>query len=181
MLSGMRGVFLEALSFVDETSRKELVLRWNKQCDEVYEYKVSLLRELQSKANIEIERLMKENEILSQNADTAFQDGLNEAQDLYKEQIKGEVASEIISEIEKQIDLALSVISKSLNAKGAKANGKTVLISKYDVFIEAKKHLAKLKKKYIPQPEVKWSKQGECPIKMTPEQFDAIYNNDVED
>ena len=51
----------------------------------------------------EVERLKRENEILSQNADTAFQDGLNEAQDLYKEQIKTEVAREIFEEIEKLI------------------------------------------------------------------------------
>lgn len=50
-------------------------------------------------ANAEIERLRKENEILSRNADTAFQDGLNEAQDLYKEQIKAEVARVIFAEI----------------------------------------------------------------------------------
>ena len=31
----------------------------------------------------EIERLKRKNEILSVNADTAFQDGLNEARDLY--------------------------------------------------------------------------------------------------
>ena len=49
----------------------------------------------------EVNRLMQENKILSQNADTAYQDGLNEAQDLYKEQIKSEVAREIFAEIEK--------------------------------------------------------------------------------
>lgn len=44
----------------------------------------------------EVERLKKENEILSENADTAFQDGLNEAQDLYANQIKYEIESEAI-------------------------------------------------------------------------------------
>ena len=48
----------------------------------------------------EVEQLRLENSILSQNADTAFQDGLNEAQDLYAEQIKTEVAREIFEEIE---------------------------------------------------------------------------------
>ena len=47
-----------------------------------------------------IKKLQKKNEILSKNADTAFQDGLNEAQDLYKEQIKSEVARKIFAEIE---------------------------------------------------------------------------------
>ena len=60
-----------------------------------------------------------------------------------------EVAREIFEEIEKEIDLGLSVITKNLNAKGGRANGKTVLISKYDVFIEAKKYIAELKKKYM--------------------------------
>ena len=61
--------------------------------------------------------------------------------------LKSEV-EKIFAEIEKEIDTGLSVIEKILNAKGGRANGKTVLISKYDVFIEAKKHLTKLKKKY---------------------------------
>lgn len=56
--------------------------------------------------------------------------------------------SEVIAEIEEEIDRGLSVISKILNSKGDRANGKTVLLSKYDVFIEAKKHIVKLKKKY---------------------------------
>ena len=57
----------------------------------------------------------------------------------------------IFAEIEKEIDLGISVIQKILNAKGGRANGKTVLISKYDVYIEAKKHLAELKKRYTEQ------------------------------
>ncbi len=44
----------------------------------------------------EIERLKADNVILSQNADTAFQDGLNEAQDLYAEQVKNEIKAEAI-------------------------------------------------------------------------------------
>lgn len=46
----------------------------------------------------EIEMLKKENEILSINADTAFQDGLNEAQDLYKKQVESEIKSEAVKE-----------------------------------------------------------------------------------
>ena len=61
---------------------------------------------------------------------------------------KSEVAREIFEEIEEQIDRGLSVITKILNAKGGRANGKTVLLSKYDVFIESKKYIAELKKKY---------------------------------
>ena len=57
-------------------------------------------------------------------------------------------ASEIFEEIEKQIDVTLSIIQKILNAKGGRANGKTVLISKLDMLIESKKFIAELKKKY---------------------------------
>jgi hypothetical protein len=64
------------------------------------------------------------------------------------EMARQKVASEIFAEIEKEIDTGISVIEKILNTKGGRANGKTILISKYDVYIEAKKHLAKLKKKY---------------------------------
>lgn len=46
----------------------------------------------------EIERLKRENEILSTNADTAFQDGLNEAQDLYATQVENEIKTEAIKE-----------------------------------------------------------------------------------
>ena len=42
-------------------------------------------------------------EILSQNADTAFQDGLNEAQDLYKQQIKEEIKAEAIKEFAERL------------------------------------------------------------------------------
>ena len=46
----------------------------------------------------EIEKLKNENKILSINADNAFQDGLNEAQDLYAEQVKAEIKSEAYKE-----------------------------------------------------------------------------------
>ena len=39
----------------------------------------------------EIKRLRRLNNILEKNADTAFQDGLNEAQDLYAKQIEKEI------------------------------------------------------------------------------------------
>lgn len=45
-----------------------------------------------------IERLQTENKILSKNADNAFQDGLNEAQDLYKKQVESEIKSEAVKE-----------------------------------------------------------------------------------
>ena len=46
----------------------------------------------------EIEQLKVKNEILIKNAYTAFQDGLNEAQDLYASQIRNEVKQEAIKE-----------------------------------------------------------------------------------
>ena len=49
-------------------------------------------------AQAELGRLQKENSILSHNADTAFQDGLNEAQELYQEQIKSEIKRQAISD-----------------------------------------------------------------------------------
>ena len=53
--------------------------------------------------NIEIARLKLKNEILSKNADTAFQDGLNEAQDLYAEQVKAEIKSEAYREFAEKL------------------------------------------------------------------------------
>ncbi len=50
-----------------------------------------------------VERQKAEIEILSKNADTAFQDGLNEAQDLYREEIKAEVRAEAIKEFAEKI------------------------------------------------------------------------------
>lgn len=55
------------------------------------------------KQNAEIERLQKENKILSVNADNAFQDGLNEAQDLYAEQIKNEIRAQAIEEFAERL------------------------------------------------------------------------------
>ena len=57
----------------------------------------------------EVEQLRLENQILSQNADTAFQDGLNEAQDLYAEQIRSEVAREIFEAVDSMLDLVCAM------------------------------------------------------------------------
>ena len=50
VLDGMRAVFLEALSFVDEQSRATLVKQWNEQCEAVYKYKQAIIAEEQAKA-----------------------------------------------------------------------------------------------------------------------------------
>lgn len=55
--------------------------------NKLYADALDLINRLQA----DIERLKNKNEILSINADTAFQDGLNEAQGLYAEQVKAEV------------------------------------------------------------------------------------------
>ena len=49
----------------------------------------------------EIERLKKKNTILSKNADTAFQDGLDENRDLFKKEIEPEIRNEAIKEFAK--------------------------------------------------------------------------------
>lgn len=59
--------------------------------------------ELILEQSYEIKRLKRENKILSINADNAFQDGLNEAQDLYAEQVKNEVRAEAIREFAERL------------------------------------------------------------------------------
>ena len=51
----------------------------------------------------DIKRLKVGNKILTKNADTAFQDGLNEAQDLYASQIRNEVRQEVIKEFAERL------------------------------------------------------------------------------
>ncbi len=46
----------------------------------------------------EIKRLKKDNKILSVNADTAFQDGLNENRDLFKKEVEPEIRTKTINE-----------------------------------------------------------------------------------
>ncbi len=64
---------------------------------------INVKKRLLDKADAEIERLQKENTILSQNADTAFQDGLNEAQDLYAKQVKAEIKAEACREFAERL------------------------------------------------------------------------------
>ena len=54
--------------------------------------------DLITRQKAEIERLKRENEILSVNADTAFQDGLNEARDLYATEVENEIKAEAVRE-----------------------------------------------------------------------------------
>lgn len=50
-----------------------------------------------------IHDLQKENEILSRNADTAFQDGLNERRDLFAPEIKAEAIKEFTERLKSSI------------------------------------------------------------------------------
>ena len=84
MLDGLRVVFLEALSFADAESRYQLVKQWNEQCDQVYEYKNSLITETHAKAVSNFK---------------AIQD-LNERLIAVLKETKSEVAREIFAEIE---------------------------------------------------------------------------------
>ena len=58
---------------------------------------------LMNRQKAEIERLKRENEILSTNADTAFQDGLNEAQDLYVTLVENEIKTDAIKEFAERL------------------------------------------------------------------------------
>lgn len=77
-------------------SDKEIIKALERMSEEDAEGFSNDVLNLIKRQQAEIERLNKENKILSENADTAFQDGLNEAQDLYAEQIKNVVRTEAI-------------------------------------------------------------------------------------
>lgn len=57
--------------------------------------------DLVNRQKAEIERLKRKNTILSKNADTAFQDGLDENRDLFKKEIEPEIRNEAIKEFAK--------------------------------------------------------------------------------
>lgn len=90
---------------VDLTLIKSTVDLINRQQEENQNLKGHLeqLKSRYDNAKVEIERLKNENEILSKNADNAFQDGLNEAQDLYAEQVKAEIKSEAYKEFAEKL------------------------------------------------------------------------------
>ena len=51
----------------------------------------------------EIEKLKSENEILSRNADNAFQEGLNECRELFEPEIKSEAVKECLAKVKNYI------------------------------------------------------------------------------
>ena len=64
---------------------------------------VSKTIDLINHQNAEIERLTKVNAMLFQNADTAYQEGLNEAQALYACEVRGRVRAEAVKEFAKRL------------------------------------------------------------------------------
>ena len=55
-----------------------------------------------SRQKAEIEKLKAENQILSRNADTAFQDGLDERRELFEPEIKAEAYKEFAEKLKKR-------------------------------------------------------------------------------
>lgn len=65
------------------------------------------------------QQLQKDNFIANENADAAFQEGLNEAQDLYAEQVKSEAEAKVIEDfVEKLKDKIINTPSKFSAEKG---------------------------------------------------------------
>ncbi len=59
--------------------------------------------DLINRQKAENERLQKENEILSTNADDAFQQGLNESRELFKQEVETEIKTEAIKEFAERL------------------------------------------------------------------------------
>lgn len=59
--------------------------------------------DLINRQKAEIARLKKKNTILSKNADTAFQDGLDENRDLFKKEVEPEIRNEAIKELAERL------------------------------------------------------------------------------
>lgn len=86
----------------------------NAGCARVGELSIEIL----NRQEAEIERLKKKNTILSKNADTAFQDGLNENRDLFKKEVEPEIRNEAIKEFVGKLTDKISVYSKYVDVDG---------------------------------------------------------------
>lgn len=62
----------------------------------------------------EIGRLKRKNVILSRNADTAFQDGLDENRELFKKEVEAEIKSEAIKEFAERLKEINSTMDKRI-------------------------------------------------------------------
>lgn len=60
--------------------------------------------DLINRQKAEIKKLKSENEILSRNADNAFQEGLNECRELFEPEIKAEAYKEFAERLKKEIN-----------------------------------------------------------------------------
>ena len=82
--------------------------RWNddeQECEGI-DYTATL--DLINRQKTEIEKLKSKNEILSHNADNAFQEGLNECRELFEPEIKSEAYKEFAEKLkEKYCDIVL--------------------------------------------------------------------------
>lgn len=67
-----------------------------------------LALDLINRRKAEIERLKRKNTILSKNADTAFQDGLDENRDLFKKEVEPEIRNEAIKEFAERLKSKLN-------------------------------------------------------------------------
>lgn len=60
MLNDLRTVFIEALSYAPDNVKAALIEKWNRECENVYEYKRSLVTEERTKATANIITLKDE-------------------------------------------------------------------------------------------------------------------------
>ena len=76
--------------------------------------------------------MQKENEILSVNADNAFQEGLNESRELFKQEVEAQIKAEAVKELQKRIHEKLHE---------AEMNGVYDLVVTKDMFDDAVKEM----------------------------------------
>lgn len=98
---------LNKFDFFNQRAGREL---WNEKTVAVQdedirdrEKDIKFLKDLINRQKAQIERLEKENRILSHDADTAFQEGLNENRDLFKKEVEPEIRAETIKEFAARI------------------------------------------------------------------------------
>lgn len=81
---------------------------------------VNSLKMYIEKKEAEIKSLKKKNAILIRNADTAFQDGLNENRDLFKKEVEPEIRAEAIKEFAERLKSRLANLSVQTKTRGRK-------------------------------------------------------------
>lgn len=140
---GKSGEVLSCMSIADVQTAKEtgcknteyidLINRQRAELEELKEDYIPKLKwglkranEIGMSQDAEIERLKSENKILSKNADTAFQDGLNEAQDLYAAQIQDKIKSEAIKEFAERLKENIPFITSHLGNVSVMALHRTI-------------------------------------------------------